>query len=142
MRASSSVVDLNVEGLYAPLTLLFSYRGHTIEAQARCPIDGDKTLVYGSSDSGRTIHTDVPEVNTNMKVLAEKLKLKEHFVVETGDVGYRKVPLVVAGDVEVKHTLRNDVSCRGSPVPSLSGGSTRAHVALTFLDVTLGAQGQ
>jgi hypothetical protein len=37
-----------------------------------------QTLKYGSADAGKTIHTDIPELNLKMETVAQRLNLKKH----------------------------------------------------------------
>ena len=43
------------------------------------PIDKD-TIMYGSSDAGRTVHKKIPELNEKMLSASEFLNLKPHVV--------------------------------------------------------------
>jgi len=41
---------------------------------------GKDTLVYGSGDGGKTIHTDDPSVNKIMETLGKRLNLAPHII--------------------------------------------------------------
>ena len=45
---------------------------------SRLPIKGDASLVYGSSDGGKTCHFDDPVAMKMMNEVGEKLNLKPH----------------------------------------------------------------
>jgi hypothetical protein len=51
------------------------YLGYTIEGQSIVPVDKN-TLLYGSSDGGRTIHADDPILNAKMETAAKILNIK------------------------------------------------------------------
>ena len=58
-----------------PIHVYVDYRGFRLLAMPLLPINGNDTLVYGSCDTGQTIHADRPPFNELMKISAEKLHL-------------------------------------------------------------------
>lgn len=52
------------------------------------------TLRYGSDDGGFTVHTDIPELNTEFQRVAEFLNLEAHHV------GDHPTPIHLCGDIE------------------------------------------
>ena len=54
---------------------LYCSRGYRLIAESILPL-GPGTLIYGSSDGGRTIHADNPEMNARMETAANILNLK------------------------------------------------------------------
>lgn len=66
-------------GLNFALMCLIDYRGHRLIASSLLPISKD-TLVYGSSDGGRTVRADVPELNQLMEKVAQILNLKGNLI--------------------------------------------------------------
>lgn len=63
--------------MHFPLMALIDYKGYRISAISLLPINKD-TLVYGSSDGGRSIHYDEPEVNAEMQSIMEALNIRSH----------------------------------------------------------------
>jgi hypothetical protein len=81
--------------LHYPLMCLIDFKGFRMLAMAVLPISHD-TIVYGSDDGGRTVHTDDEKVNAVMKLVGERLNLKGHYV------GLNEQHFIYgAGDVEV-----------------------------------------
>jgi len=58
---------------------VIDYKGYRVMVTPILPID-KTTIVYGSNDGGKTVHTDIPEVNEVVKEMASRLRLKEHKV--------------------------------------------------------------
>jgi hypothetical protein len=58
---------------------LIDFKGHRLTAMSVLPISSE-TLVYGSSDGGRTIHTDDQFVNSTMQSIGEMLNIAPHKV--------------------------------------------------------------
>jgi hypothetical protein len=73
---------------------LVDYRGYRVIATCVLPI-GTDTLIYGSSDAGRTAYTKNHHFNSLMSLVGEALNLRPHYV---GLV--KKKILVCGGDVE------------------------------------------
>lgn len=74
---------------------LIDYKGFRLIAMPVLPI-GNDTIKYGSDDGGRTVHTDLPELNDVMKRVGERLNVKGHYV------GLHEQHFIYgAGDVEV-----------------------------------------
>ncbi len=53
------------------------YLGRRVCAQSRLPISSD-TLVYGSSDQGRTVRASDPDFNAMMRAACSQLNLAAH----------------------------------------------------------------
>lgn len=66
-----------VEGLRVPLMALIDYRGFRLVAQSMLPIT-TKSLVYGSSDAGITMHNSDPLFAEKMERAARQLNIKGH----------------------------------------------------------------
>lgn len=79
-----------------PLMALVDYRGFRLIAISLLPID-EKTIIYGSSDGGKTIHNDDEQVEQMMKRAAEILNLKPH---ECGIKSDSRKTLCSAADIE------------------------------------------
>lgn len=70
----------NIRQLRFPFVAIISYKGFKLEAVSKIPINV-ATIKYGSSDSARTIHADLKELNELMEVAAGHLNLRRHLVV-------------------------------------------------------------
>src|SRR5690349_10706347 len=84
-----------IPGLYVPMTVMVDYHGHRLVAMANLPIDGKKTLKYGSngeclvfskkmyrfkiSDGGEDIRNENEVIAHLMKQAAEILNIKGSF---------------------------------------------------------------
>lgn len=68
-----------VPGLAVPLMCLVDYRGFRLIAITVLPI-GRHTLVGGTSDAGRNIHSSDPALNNKLARAAQLLNLKPHVV--------------------------------------------------------------
>lgn len=79
--------------LYTPLQAVVDYRGHRIVASSLLPVSGEKSLVYGSCDGGKTVHADLLPVNALMASAARMMNLKAHRV--------QNVLICAPADIEV-----------------------------------------
>ncbi|KYR01649.1 hypothetical protein DLAC_01652 [Tieghemostelium lacteum] len=77
-----------------PLIAIIDYRGYRLLALSQLPIN-KSTIVYGSCDGGKTVHSSVPEINKEMERIAGILNLKGHIV------GLPKTTIFGPGDIEV-----------------------------------------
>jgi hypothetical protein len=81
--------------LHYPMMCLIDHKGFRMLAMAVLPISHD-TIVYGSADGGRTVHSADPAINAVMEKVGKALNLKGHYV------GLNEQHLIYgAGDVEV-----------------------------------------
>ncbi|KAL6050938.1 Clu domain-containing protein [Balamuthia mandrillaris] len=64
-------------GLSTPMMSVIDHRGFRLLAMSLLPI-ANSTLVYGSSNSGRTVQDSNPQVRRLMAAAAKKLNLKRH----------------------------------------------------------------
>lgn len=60
LRGLIAYFGAGVEGLSFPLTCLIDFKGYRLVASTLLPIDGSKTLVYGSSNAGKLFVNDSP----------------------------------------------------------------------------------
>ncbi|PRP79299.1 ABC transporter B family member 11-like [Planoprotostelium fungivorum] len=65
--------------LRVPLMAYIDYRGWRLQAISLLPV-GSNTLVYGSADGGRTMKTEIPELNSYMARAAQVMNIKAHRV--------------------------------------------------------------
>lgn len=72
-------MSTETQGLSVPLSTIIDYAGYRVVASARLPISQD-TLIYGSSDGGKTIHRVDPVFNKMMEDAAVQLNIKQHEV--------------------------------------------------------------
>lgn len=63
--------------LCVPLMALVDYGGFRLIAMSILPIS-ERTIIYGSNDSGMTIHKAHPQLNAIMKEASQLLNIKEH----------------------------------------------------------------
>eukprot|EP01087_Luapelamoeba_hula_P009869 TRINITY_DN2581_c1_g2_i1.p1 TRINITY_DN2581_c1_g2~~TRINITY_DN2581_c1_g2_i1.p1 ORF type:complete len:1535 (+),score=206.50 TRINITY_DN2581_c1_g2_i1:470-4606(+) len=86
-----------------PLFFVLDYKGYRLSACSLLPINNN-TLVYGSADSGRTVHASDEAMNALMKKAARELNLKPHWVVEKRKIPANTEPhrefLAAPGDIE------------------------------------------
>lgn len=66
-------------GLNFPLMSVIDYRGYRVVAMSLLPISKE-TIIYGSSDAGKTVHASDPSFNERMAQAAHVLNLKGHKV--------------------------------------------------------------
>ncbi len=71
--------DCRLANLRFPLVVLIDYLGSRIIAEPILPIDRT-TLVYGSSDGGRTVRSGDEQVRRLMQKAAKKLNLTTHVI--------------------------------------------------------------
>jgi hypothetical protein len=76
-----ALIECNISGLHFPLLALIDYLGYRLIACSILPIDRS-TLVYGSSDAGKTVHDGSAEVRSKLREVAEVLNLKPHQIVD------------------------------------------------------------
>lgn len=88
-----------------PLFALVDFAGHRLVATALLPV-GKNTLVYGSADAGRTVHSDDPVAADAMQQAGSLLGLKPH-VVGRGDGPLGAKEMAVCCDIEV-HKGKDD----------------------------------
>ena len=79
LRALRSVAGVDRAGVMGSMVTLVDYRGFRVRCVAVLPIDAD-TLVYGSTDWGRTVRASSTAYNSAIRALAQQLNLKPHVV--------------------------------------------------------------
>jgi len=82
--------------IYVPMQALVDFHGYRLVAMPLLPLKGGK-LIYGSKDTGTTIHHDDERFNQCMKEIAEDLHLAGHEVRDGKGVRHH---IYCAGDVE------------------------------------------
>lgn len=92
LKGLMSWYSCNIRGLCFPLQALVDYKGFRVLAISILPIN-DETIIYGSSDAGRTVHSSSQEFNEKIDTAARILNLKPHYVNPT-------VQLSGPGDLE------------------------------------------
>ncbi|CAN0104683.1 unnamed protein product, partial [Ectocarpus sp. 4 AP-2014] len=68
-----------IRGLRYALQCLIDYKGFRMTAQAVLPVSS-KSLRYGSSDGGKTVHNDDESLAKKLEAAAKKLNLRTHRV--------------------------------------------------------------
>jgi hypothetical protein len=95
MKGLRAYLNLNLQGLQAPLAVCVDYLGYRIMCTSLLPLHST-SLVYGSNDQCRTVHFDNRACNELMRIAGERLNLKGHYV------GNDREHLIhTCGDVEV-----------------------------------------
>lgn len=67
LKGVSAVHDTGVRDLHLPLICIIDYRGFRVVAMSLLPIDGEKTIIYGSPNAGRTVFTTDDRFNQLVK---------------------------------------------------------------------------
>lgn len=70
--------NCDIPGLCLPLMSLVDYRGFRLIAMSILPIEGSKTLLYGSQDYGCTVHKDDDQFSMLIQKAARSMNIKEH----------------------------------------------------------------
>jgi len=86
------------EKLHFPFMALISYRGYRLIASPKLPLSSN-SLIYGSNDAGRTVHSSNSNMNLLMKKAAAELRIKEHRC-GTSDLDSQLVSLNGPADIE------------------------------------------
>lgn len=98
LASLNAVSRAQVPRLHAPMSALFHIDGHCVVAAALVPVAGESTLVYGSADAARTVHSSSPAGRALMQQLAARLGLAVHPVRDAHGLVHA---LPVAADVEL-----------------------------------------
>lgn len=77
LKGLMSYFNCQVEGLNVPLMAIIEYKGFSVTAMSLLPIE-KTTIVYGSSNSGRTVANSSPAFARLMRQAATLLNLSEH----------------------------------------------------------------
>jgi hypothetical protein len=85
LKGSVHYYNSGVKELCLPLMAVIDYKGFRMTAQALLPL-GENSLVYGSSDAGRTVHNSNEKFNAAMELAAKSLNLRNHVVGELAQV--------------------------------------------------------
>ena len=88
----SELSDIQSE-VRIPLQALVDWGGHRLIAMPLLPIS-NSTIVYGSNDSGKTVHCSDLVLETAFECVADSLHLRKHRIADSD------VSLCMAGDVE------------------------------------------
>lgn len=71
--------NIGIPDLHFPLMALVDFMGYRLQAMTLLPIN-KSTIIYGTPDGGKTIYDENPKFNAKMKLAAQKLRLKPHYV--------------------------------------------------------------
>ena len=86
------LIDCRVKGLHFPLIVLVDYLGYRLVAESVLPLEYEtkkeenntnrirSSLILGSSDGGRTIHSGNQSMERSMQVISRILNLHPHYV--------------------------------------------------------------
>mmetsp|Transcript_6269 Transcript_6269/g.8328 ORF Transcript_6269/g.8328 Transcript_6269/m.8328 type:complete len:1027 (+) Transcript_6269:734-3814(+) len=100
LKGLTCYFNCNIQDLCFPMMVLVDYRGFRVSAVSRLPITGDRSLIYGSSNRGKTVHAENEVFNHKMEQMAKIIGLKPHWVGR--DLEYSKklcAPFDVEGHV-------------------------------------------
>jgi tetratricopeptide (TPR) repeat protein len=99
IKSLQALIDSNIRGLHFPLQIIVDYLGRRLSVSTILPIRGNETLIYGSSDGGRTIYSGPAEFRELIRQLATRMNLKEHAVAakSTNRVFHLSTPVDMEG---------------------------------------------
>ncbi|KYQ92909.1 hypothetical protein DLAC_05501 [Tieghemostelium lacteum] len=99
LNGCTSFLNVGVKGLHVPLMAYIDYRGFRLVAMSLLPIS-KKSLVYGSSDAGQTVHTSNTLFNHLFASSAKIVNLKSHLVQDSsGDFKSLHGPIDIEGHI-------------------------------------------
>jgi Clustered mitochondria/Translation initiation factor eIF3 subunit 135 len=87
-----------------PMMCLVDVAGWRIMACSLLPIVRGRTIMYGSEDTAKTVHADVPRANRRMEAIARLLNLKRHMVGRGADESALS-PVAGPADIELHKGL-------------------------------------
>ena len=67
--------SLKIPGLHYPLMTLVDYRGFRLIAISLLPLEPARSLIYGTSDAGVTVHNRDPEFSEKMEKAARSVEI-------------------------------------------------------------------
>src|SRR3990167_11307817 len=79
LKSLTQLVNCWEAGLRYPLMALVDYRGFRVIGMSLLPINGEVSLIHGSSDGAKTIRYH-PLIAPKLKSISEKLNLAPHFM--------------------------------------------------------------
>eukprot|EP01133_Synstelium_polycarpum_P016333 gene16333-19429_t len=105
LKGCMATLNSPIHGICVPLMALVDFMGFRLIAMSVLPISStpnEKTIVYGSSDMGRTVHSDHEQSLATMKALAQWLNLKPHIG------GTREPPALVYSATDIEGHIGTD----------------------------------
>lgn len=69
-----------IRELRLPLLALIDYRGYRLCAVSLLPVNSNETMMYGSSDGGKTVLNKHQEIAALMEEFGKRMNLKQHSV--------------------------------------------------------------
>jgi len=82
LTSLTALISCGVPNLHFPMMCIMTCYGHCIVVVSKLPINKN-THVYGSANAAQIIKTDNFEMEKMLKIVAQKLNLKPHYVRET-----------------------------------------------------------
>ena len=117
-KSTTAFFDLQLPDVQLPLMAIIDYRGFRVTAMSLLPISGQETLVYGSSDGGRTVMASDPYFNQLMERAGKLLNLKPHLCGKDNPK-VLSMPVDVEGHVTLKfRTKQSNSSSSSSSSPT------------------------
>ena len=95
LKSLDNLLNLNTSSLHYPLLAIIDYRGYRLIAMATLPVS-NQTLMFGSSDAGKSIQDQIPKLKQLTFDSCKKLNLKPHHV------GDKSNPVLVPGPVDLE----------------------------------------
>jgi len=92
LRGLNALFECNIRQLCMPLMAMIDFRGFRLAAMSLLPIS-QKTIRYGSSDGGKTIHNDIVEIHKLMKEVGGSLNLAIHHILGIQIYGPRDIEI-------------------------------------------------
>jgi hypothetical protein len=116
-KSTTAFFDLQLPDVQLPLMAIIDYRGFRVTAMSLLPISGNDTLIYGSSDGGRTVQDSDPHFNQLMERAGKLLNLRPHLCGRE-DPKMLAMPIDVEGHVTLKFRTKGSLAENGSLAPS------------------------
>jgi len=99
INGCTSFLNCGIKGLHVPLMAYIDYRGFRLMAMSLLPIS-KKSLIYGSSDAGQTVHTSNTIFNHLFTSAAKIVNLKPHLAQDmNGDLKTIHGPVDIEGHI-------------------------------------------
>lgn len=133
-KSSAAFFDLNLPDVQIPLMAIIDYRGFRVTATSLLPISGRDTLIYGSSDAGKTVATMDPHFNSLMERAGTLLNLKPH---RAGRDNPKTIymPVDVEGHVTLKFKTKQPPKTDSPPPAPVEAPSAPARRSYVVLDL-------
>jgi hypothetical protein len=106
-KLSTSSDSSKMSLLRFPFMALVSYRGYRLIATPKLPLSAN-SLIYGSSDAGKTVLKTDPKFNEIMSEAAKSLNIKEHGVGVDPKLPIGECSTYLSGPTDIEGHLGSD----------------------------------